>query len=504
MRSRRRPANAASWLALRESLGGRLPRRVAARPFGQRAAVRAAAIDGCQDADHRLRACVVLGFSRDGRHLLSYTASAEASARMLAWPSSSSFSSSSSPPSCALVVWRFDGPGRPVVLVAAAPLFGTMGADADGRGGGASPLFGEDCQLSVVMFESADSQLLICHGTLERHEEDERLCHVTVLPSPMAALAAPRSSGGLPFVAGLHFAYRQCDGYQPRLEPALTLLPSAAAGRYSMVLNCGVGVLALELELHSAGCRLARPDPAESSAEAEMPSSSALNRFPEWSAVEVSEGSDDVPFEAGGPASVQWGRAVAGGLPSAVGEPTGPGPPSHPLICLRLTRPPRFVDVEDAAARVLSENPQRQGARLLHYDLSIAYLSPSDCTALVLLIVACQLRDGSGGGGGGELLSVLLALRLNSGRVVGLGAAPRGPAPRALMRFDGARMAAVLRETAAAEGRSLRARFASPISADCWPYRLDNAGMVAILPTTSAPHLLHPLLPHLALIGYRQ
>ena len=151
-------------------------------------------VESLLDGTSSLLRCVVLGFTADGDHLLSYA---------------------SSDGEHSLQVWGFRL-GEPATLIATTPLFQTAespGSDRLGRGDdGESALLGDvgfedsTSSLRITACESPDASVLVIHGepTAEREFGSSeapmaRRCFITAMPSPCArGRAAARPACGLP------------------------------------------------------------------------------------------------------------------------------------------------------------------------------------------------------------------------------------------------------------------------------------------------------------------
>jgi len=150
-------------------------------------------VESLLDGTSSLLRCVVLGFTADGDHLLSYA---------------------SSDGEHSLQVWGFRL-GEPATLIATTPLFQTAespGSDRLGRGDdGESALLGDvgfedsTSSLRITACESPDASVLVIHGepTAEREFGSSeapmaRRCFITAMPSPCARgrAAAAAAWGG--------------------------------------------------------------------------------------------------------------------------------------------------------------------------------------------------------------------------------------------------------------------------------------------------------------------
>ena len=218
----------------------------------------------------KLLECVLLGFTADGDHLVSYAA-LDGGRRY------------------ELQMWTFR-PRTRCTLVASVPLFtqsaadaGAFGVDARGEDGIGGDLVSDfaDAHLRITVCESADGSTLLVHGEPaggRRFGDTEapmaRRCFLSAVPSP-AFFARARPPLGATSMSYLSTSARPFD---PRIAGCV---PAAESGDITCaqyaVLNSGDALI---------GVRVA---PAEASADADDPTRSAAGPILE-ALLSVSEG----------------------------------------------------------------------------------------------------------------------------------------------------------------------------------------------------------------------
>jgi len=221
----------APWLrALEEGRRRRPSPFLSAQPLPKRLCV---PVERLLDRDRLLLSGVLLGWSRDGNHLLSYTRRDG---------------------EYELHVWRTrPGAASPARLFVSVPLFGKAG----GRDAGP---FGDDERdlLLLHVVESACGQLLLVHASPVAHDENtprgsnveaavgaeacERL--LTVLRAPWSVAACERAS-----LRTASCRYTSVPPHPP-FHPSLSLLPDCGvAGRARLLLPTGEGLMELSVSL---------------------------------------------------------------------------------------------------------------------------------------------------------------------------------------------------------------------------------------------------------------
>ena len=227
-----RPPCLLSWLRSREQTGT-VPRR---SPFEQHAlpARLRLPVEALLDEECLLLHGVLLGFNRQGSHLVSYSTSGGHT----------------------LHVWRFDASAlpSPSLLQASVPLFaGHIPAAVDG------PFGEEPVALTIRVCESVDGSTLLVYGCPLREAADENSHGNTapnvegeVVEAHLTALEAPWTiaPGAQPAVA--HYRYTSLPGL---FAPALCMLAGKEAGQLRLLLPTADGVQEVQLSLTAGHVR---------------------------------------------------------------------------------------------------------------------------------------------------------------------------------------------------------------------------------------------------------
>ncbi|KAL5269696.1 hypothetical protein ACHWQZ_G003230 [Mnemiopsis leidyi] len=169
-----------------------------------------------------LKGHVLLGFLKDGIHLISYLCQVE--------PSEVDILHSLY--TYTLYIWRFDL-GSPLHKVWTYPLFVGETITSD---------------LQLVICEAAENDRLVVHGAEMRLEEtsSSRQCYVSVFPSPDRMLRMQHDLQSDAYF--VHFKYDMQPPYPP-FSPLLSLKL-----RDSVVCNTGDSITVLTVQTHSAQC----------------------------------------------------------------------------------------------------------------------------------------------------------------------------------------------------------------------------------------------------------
>ena len=194
----------------------------------------------------KLLECVLLGFTADGEHLVSYAA-LDGARRY------------------ELQIWTFR-PRTRCELVASVPLFSFLGAfggdarDEDRLGGDLLPDFA-DAHLRITVCESADGSTLLVHGEPaggRRFGDTEapmaRRCFLTAVPSP-AFFSSPRGARARPPLGATSMSYLSTSArpFDPRIAGCVPVAESGESGasQYA-VLNAGDALIGVRVAPASA------------------------------------------------------------------------------------------------------------------------------------------------------------------------------------------------------------------------------------------------------------
>ncbi|KAK9803572.1 hypothetical protein WJX72_001301 [[Myrmecia] bisecta] len=171
-------------------------------------------IETVLDDQRAMLSCVLLGFTRDGDHLISYTSTPVAAADNLE--------------GYHLQVWRFSMTDR-IERLSNIPLFQ---AGSAGRPDEHAELFGDTADAKrVTVCETADSQFLIVHGRSAEAVPDgqEAVNHLTIIPLQLAGCTSMEVA---------HYQYMTAEGTATLLD--LEVLPIASPRHPSKPYSAGV------------------------------------------------------------------------------------------------------------------------------------------------------------------------------------------------------------------------------------------------------------------------
>ena len=309
------------------------------------------------DSSGKLLECVLLGFTADGEHLVSYAA-LDGARRY------------------ELQIWTFR-PHTTCSLVASVPLF----VDAAGAIAGEERLGGDllsdfsETHLRVTVCESADGSVLLVHGEPaggRRFGDTEapmaRRCFLTAVPSPAffsSKKSRPRQTPARPPLGATSLSYLSTSArpFDPRIVGCVpdSELGDAGPGQYA-VLNAGDALIGVRIAL------------GEKSADADDPTRSAAGPVLE-ALLSVVEG----PTEA-----VRWAND---------GVDDTAGPQTDETESTRLvasTRPWTAMEADAVLSRALAAT-LRVGFCLMDYEvhlLDVAHGAEGARTSAVAAVVS--------------------------------------------------------------------------------------------------------------------
>eukprot|EP01117_Protostelium_nocturnum_P016734 TRINITY_DN6689_c0_g1_i1.p1 TRINITY_DN6689_c0_g1~~TRINITY_DN6689_c0_g1_i1.p1 ORF type:complete len:451 (+),score=140.05 TRINITY_DN6689_c0_g1_i1:91-1443(+) len=163
------------------------------------------------DEKRELERCVLLGFTRDGNHLLSYRRIV--SIRNIDTVSHYSFQ-----------LWTFQF-GKKSFKIFDAHLFGQQSIS-------------DNCELSITVMQDVDENLFVIHGNgIEEEGINYQSNHMTIFPSPITDLNSPRRIPST-MKESIHFSYLTQSPF-PKFDPKISFLsPNVLIFNTGSCLHC--------------------------------------------------------------------------------------------------------------------------------------------------------------------------------------------------------------------------------------------------------------------------